>query len=87
MPFPPSGDLPYPGIEPVSLGSPTLADRFLCYYQSAYNLISDSGKKVSTNCFLERILKKLRCSRLYNRTELGNILDTKSHHSREEKNN
>ena len=26
LPFPPPGDLPYPGIEPVSLMSPALAD-------------------------------------------------------------
>ena len=26
--FPPPGDLPYPGIEPVSLTSPALAGRF-----------------------------------------------------------
>ena len=28
LPFPPSGDLPDPGIEPVSLTSPALADGF-----------------------------------------------------------
>ena len=28
MPFPPPGDLPNPGIEPVSLASPSLAGRF-----------------------------------------------------------
>ena len=28
MPFPTSGDLPNPGIEPVSLASPALAGRF-----------------------------------------------------------
>ena len=28
FPFPPPGDLPDPGIKPVSLVSPTLADRF-----------------------------------------------------------
>ena len=29
LPFPPPGDLPYPGTEPVSLMSPALADSFL----------------------------------------------------------
>ena len=29
VPFPPPGDLPNPGIEPASLPSPALADRFL----------------------------------------------------------
>ena len=29
LPFPPPGDLPDPGIEPVSLGSPALAGGFL----------------------------------------------------------
>ena len=29
LPFPPPGDLPHPGIEPVSLGSPALAGGFL----------------------------------------------------------
>jgi len=29
LPFPPPGDLPYPGIEPASLMSPALAGRFL----------------------------------------------------------
>ena len=29
LPFPPSGDLPNPGIEPESLEFPTLAGRFL----------------------------------------------------------
>ena len=28
LPFPPPGDLPYPGIKPMSLTSPALADRF-----------------------------------------------------------
>ena len=28
LPFPPLGDLPDPGIKPVSLASPVLADRF-----------------------------------------------------------
>ena len=28
LPFPPPGDLPHPGIKPVSLGSPALAGRF-----------------------------------------------------------
>ena len=28
LPFPPPGDLPHPGIKPVSLGSPALASRF-----------------------------------------------------------
>ena len=28
LPHPPLGDLPYPGIEPASLMSPTLAGRF-----------------------------------------------------------
>ena len=28
LPFPPPGDLPNPGIEPVSLESPALASRF-----------------------------------------------------------
>ena len=28
LPFPPPGDLPYPGIKSVSLTSPALADRF-----------------------------------------------------------
>ena len=28
LPFPPSGDLPNPGIEPTSLASPALAGRF-----------------------------------------------------------
>ena len=28
LPFPSPGDLPHPGIEPESLGSPALADRF-----------------------------------------------------------
>ena len=28
LPFPPPGDLPNPGMEPVSLGSPALAGRF-----------------------------------------------------------
>jgi len=28
LPFPPPGDLPDPGIEPVSLTSPALAGRF-----------------------------------------------------------
>ena len=29
LPFPPPGDVPDPGIEPVSLASPAVADRFL----------------------------------------------------------
>ena len=29
VPFPPPGDLPSPGIEPVTLGSPALAGGFL----------------------------------------------------------
>ena len=29
LPFPPPGDLPDPGIKPVSLASPALADRFI----------------------------------------------------------
>ena len=29
LPFPPPGDLPDPGIEPMSLASPALADEFL----------------------------------------------------------
>ena len=28
LPFPPTGDLPDPGIKPTSLGSPALAGRF-----------------------------------------------------------
>ena len=28
VPFPPPGDLPYPGIKPMSLASPVLAGRF-----------------------------------------------------------
>ena len=31
VPFPPSGDLPYPEIKPVSLRSPALAGIFFCY--------------------------------------------------------
>ena len=28
LPWPPPGDLPYPGVKPVSLGSPALAGGF-----------------------------------------------------------
>ena len=28
LPFPPPGDLPNPGVEPISLASPALAGRF-----------------------------------------------------------
>ena len=34
LPFPPPGDLPDPGIEPMSLGSPALADRSLFFTTS-----------------------------------------------------
>ena len=29
LPFPSAGDLPHPGIEPESLASPALAERFI----------------------------------------------------------
>ena len=32
LPFPPPGDLPDPGIEPVSLMPPALADRFFFFF-------------------------------------------------------
>ena len=31
LPFPPPGDLPHPGIEPLSLASPALAGRFFTF--------------------------------------------------------
>ena len=41
LPYPPPGDLPNPGIEPVSLTSPALADGFLnhCYHLGSPNPI------------------------------------------------
>ena len=32
LPFPPPGHLPDPGIEPVTLESPALADRFFFFF-------------------------------------------------------
>ena len=37
-PFPPPRDLPNPGIEPASLASPTLADRFFFFFKPLTHL-------------------------------------------------
>ena len=39
LPFPPPGDLSDPGIEPVSLASPTLAGRFFTTAPPAKSLL------------------------------------------------
>ena len=35
LPFPPPGDLPNPGIEPMSLASPALADGLFFFFTTA----------------------------------------------------
>ena len=36
LPFPPPGDLPDPGIEPVSPALPTLAGKFFTTWEASY---------------------------------------------------
>ena len=52
LPFPPPGDFPNPGIEPLALMSPALADGFVCLFLP---LAPPVGRKVMTN--LDSILK------------------------------
>ena len=46
LPFPSPGDLPDPGIEPMSLMSPALADRFFITSSAWGTLNGDKGEKL-----------------------------------------
>ena len=53
MPFPPPGDLPNPGIEPVSLTSPALAGGFFTTWEAAGNVFAHwECKSDSSGCGL-----------------------------------
>ena len=57
LPCPSPGDLPNPGIKPVSLTSPALADRFLLYINIQYAYCSKYFYKFSQALLLSCLFK------------------------------
>ena len=70
LPFPPSGDLPNPGIKPTSLMCPTLAGE--CFTTSAtweaqtINTVNVHRLSYQVKCWLERLLLFLKSPCLFN---------------------
>ena len=79
LPFPPSRDLPVPGVEPVSLASPALAGGFFtrCYQGSPVFHVSSFKWWILLLCYFQLVLNTFGPLHFHVNFTIGFLVSTK----------